>query len=174
VGYVNRDLVAGLNLLTNPLSNGANKISEVLPNVADGTTVFTFNGTGFDQTDYFLGWSNGDFVWGVGVGAWVESLAAQKVTFVGEVLTGAASNKSVPQGLSLQGSLVPQAGLITTDLKFPIADGDTIFTWKDGGFVNSAYFFGWPETGEPNLAVAEGFWVDKLAQGTWTRDFTIQ
>ena len=31
VGYVNKDLAAGLNLIANPLSNGGNTIGEVIP-----------------------------------------------------------------------------------------------------------------------------------------------
>merc|ERR1712065_79731 len=42
VGYVNKSLNAGLSLVANPLSNGGNKVSEVIPSAPIGTAIFLF------------------------------------------------------------------------------------------------------------------------------------
>jgi len=170
VGYVNKELSAGLNLLSNPLSNGENKIGEVIPVAPFGSTVFVFNGASFDQSTYVGVW-DADISLPVGVGFFIEAAEAATITFVGEVLQGVDTNKQVPAGLSIQGSLVPQAGTLT-ELGFPAAFGDTVFTWNGTGYDFDTYLGVWGA--EPSLSVGGAVFVDKAEAGAWDRNFSIQ
>ncbi len=172
VGYVNKSLDAGLSLIANPLSNGGNKVSEVIPSAPIGTTIFLFDAnTGFAVTQFVGVWSD-DVELPVGTGFYLQLPEAATVTFVGEVLQGDASNKSVPAGLSIQGSNVPKAASLT-DLNFPAAVGDVAYLF-DGAAFNPTTFLGvWAPT-EPSLGVADAVFVDKAEAGDWNQDFSIQ
>jgi len=185
VGYVNKALVAGLNMIANPLSNGGNSLAEVLPVVPNGSTVFTFAGGAFSGSQYAdLG--NGTGIWApdqtlnVGDGFFIQVSTDATVTFVGEVLQGAATNKTVPSGLSIQGSTVPLAGGLTTDHGFPASSGDTVFSWNSGtqGYDSAQYAQIDPTTGiwapaEPQLGLADAVFYNG-AGGAWDRNFTIE
>ena len=156
VGYVNKSLTAGLSLIANPLSNGGNKVSEVIPSAPIGTNVFLFDAsTGFAVTTF--------------LGVWPE---AATLTFVGEVLQGDATNKSVPAGLSIQGSTVPQAGGLSTVLGFPGAVGDIAYSFDGTAFAADTFLGVWAPN-EPNLGVGDAVFIDKTEAGAWDRNFTI-
>ena len=77
-----------------------------------GATAFVWNGAGYDSSQFVVipgvlsGWQP-EVNLPVGDGFFLDSPEATTVTFVGEVLQGEATNKSVPAGLSIQGSLFP-------------------------------------------------------------------
>lgn len=170
VGYVNKSL-DGLALVSNPLSNGDNKISEVIPSAPVGTAVFTFDAaSGFSVSQFVGVWSE-DLSLPVGEGFYIQVPSATTITFVGEVLQGADSNKNVPAGLSIQGSKVPQAGTLGS-LGFPAAVGDVVYSFDGTGFAANNFIGLWaPE--DPALAVGDAVFVDKAEAGDWNRDFTI-
>ena len=127
VGYVNKSLGSGFSLITNPLSFGDNMLSELIPSAPDGSKVFVFRNGAYDTASYLSAlnsWTK-DLNLPVGEGFFFENTSdtAVTVTFIGEVLQGGDTNKQVPAGLSIQGSLVPQAGSLS-DLAFPGGDGD--------------------------------------------------
>ncbi len=176
VGYVNIELSPGFNLISNPLSNGENKVSEVIPNAPEGATIFKFTGDGYMDISFGFGvWSNPDLELPVGVGFFLQNpgTEAVTVTFIGEVLQGDATNKTVPEGLSIQGSLVPQAGALAEDLGFPAADGDTVHVWNGTGWDSNTVGFGAFSPSEPTLSVGDAVFVDKASAGQWDRNFTI-
>ncbi len=182
VGYVNKDLAAGLNLIANPLSNGGNGINEVIPSAPNGATVFAWNGAGYDSSTYVVipgvlsGWSP-EINLPVGDGFFVDSPEATTVTFVGEVLQGEATNKSVPAGLSIQGSTVPVSGTLS-EHGFPAGSGDTVFSWNGAGFDSNQYVVipgvleAW-QPADPTLGVADAVFVDKAEGASWDRNFSI-
>ena len=98
------------------------------------------------------------------------------ITFVGEVPQGTL-NTTVPLGLSIRSSQVPQAGALTSVLGYPAADGDRVFQFDNTtgnykvntflGFLNS-----W-DPQEPNLAVGESFFIQSGVTKTWTRTFSV-
>jgi len=97
------------------------------------------------------------------------------VTFVGEVPQGARST-ALAKGLNLVASQVPQAGKLVDDLKFPAAEGDVIYQWntstqryKDP----NGFEFGEWGGGQPQIAVGEGFFVNKAAAASWDRTFSV-
>lgn len=179
VGYVNATMKAGSQMIANPLDAGAgnNTVSKLLPaTLPEGTTVYIYSGGGFVASAFEFGaWSNPDLALPPGVGAFVIIPAGSpdtKVTFIGEVPLGTASNMQLVNGIQLIGSKVPQAGKLSTDLKFPAADGDTVYQWAGTAYSGRAYDFGaWSE--EPVIAVGEGFWVVKAGAAAWDRNFSI-
>lgn len=178
VGYVNKELAPGFNLISNPLSNGNNTLAEVIPSPPDGSVVYLFqNGQWVSSTfDSIIGGWATSLNLPVGVGFFFNNKGSEAVTvtFVGEVLQGDDTNKTVPEGLSIQGSLVPQAGALTTDLQFPGADGDVVYSWINGAWVTASFASvvgGWSP--EPNLTVGGAVFVDKSAETQWDRNFTI-
>lgn len=170
VGYVNKSLNAGLSLISNPLSNGDNKASEVIPSAPIGTNIFLFDG-GFTVTTFLGVWSD-DVTLPVGGGFYIQLPEAATLTFVGEVLQGDDTNKEVPAGLSIQGSTVPQAGALGADLGFPGAVGDIAYSFDGTAFAADTFLGVWAPA-DPVLGVGDAVFIDKTAAGAWDRNFTI-
>jgi len=180
VGYINVTVPAkGYALVANQLNTGGNTLGEVIPSAPDGTVAFTYSTSGGFSTDgvEFGAWGTGSAKVGPGVGFFLQNngASAMTVTFVGEVPQGTLSTK-LNKGLNLVASQVPQAGKLSTDLKFPIAEGDLVYQWNASTqkYKDAAGFeFGDWTNGEPTVAVGEGFFVNKVAAGSWDRVFTI-
>jgi hypothetical protein len=191
VGYVNTSLVAGYNLISNPLNNTAtdgNLIKTLFGNLPDGTQVYLFNGTGFDigTVDSLSGGLTGpatllNHALMPGEGVFVRINAAQTITFVGEVMAGSLSNP-VPAGFSVRSSQVPQAGKVVDDLKFPVVEGDQIYIYNttsgkyDIYTSDSLATTGWDGPGaapNPSVDVGQAFFVHTVAAKNWTRSFSI-
>jgi hypothetical protein len=180
VGYINITVPAkSYALVANQLNVGGNTIKEVIPSVPDGTTVFKYaQGSGFsaNQAD-FGAWANEGASLAPGIGFFLQNTGAQPltVTFVGEVPQGNLTT-ALAKGLNLTGSQVPQAGKLVADLKFPAADGDTVFQWNVATQkylpANTLDFGAWSGN-EPTIAVGEGFFVQKAAAGSWARSFSV-
>lgn len=180
VGYINVDVPArGYALVANQLNTGGNTVPEVLPGVPEGTIVYKYSQTGgFGANSFEFGeWANPTQTLTPGEGFFLQNNSANaiKVTFVGEVPQGALST-TLANGLNLVSSKVPQAGKLVADLGFPATEGDIIYQWNSGtqayGPANGFEFGEWAG-GEPQIKVAEGFFVQKNGAGTWTRNFSV-
>jgi hypothetical protein len=197
VGYVNTDLVPGFNMISNPLNNTApngNTIANLfttgfqgaIPNALTvyhyNPTIDDFESTGYDDLDQAFSAPGASIVIPPGTGMFVflPGSVNKRVTFVGEVPQGAASNQQLPQGFSIKASTVPIGGLVTT-MNFPAGQADTIYEWNP---VTQEYFSAsyddldqtWTANGQPavpNIAVGEAFFLFKVQAATWTRDFTV-
>jgi len=188
VGYVNVNLPSGFSLVNNPLNVAAgNSLENTLgTNVLDGTTVYHFASGHYDVVASFI--AQGANIWDTslninpGDGIFVFSPGAQTVTFVGEVLQGSQTN-SIPNGFSILGSKVPQAGGLVSVLGFPAKDQDVVYQFHAGYSTDT--FFGpptvpagsefWDGGSEPSLTVAEGFFLFTSAGAhSWIRSFTVQ
>jgi hypothetical protein len=181
VGYVNKTLVPGFQLIANPLDNKAvngNTISNLFLGLPEGTIIYPFTGTTFQTIGFEFGeWSNPNFVLnpGDGVFIFIPGTANLTVTFVGEVKQnnpGPLVNP-IPKGLSIRASQVPQAGLLQADLKYVPEEGDIVYLYDTGTktYKTRSYEFGaW--SAEPNLAIAESFFLSSPNAKSWTRDFT--
>jgi hypothetical protein len=196
VGYVNTDLVPGFNLISNPLDNKAangNTITNLFTSGIQGPipqafTVYHFDPAiddfvtaSFDDIDGWGGQGAGVSIPpGTGVFVFLPGSANLRVTFVGEVPQGAASNQQLPQGFSIKASTVPAAGLVTS-MQFPAVQGDTIYEWdKVAQQYVSAGYDDIEETwtrnnvpAVPNIDVGEAFFLFKVAPATWTRNFNV-
>jgi hypothetical protein len=179
VGYINVSVDAGkFALVSNQLNAGGNKIGEVIPTASEGTIVFRYvAGAGFAGNGYEFGaWSLPDMVLAPGTGFFIQNntAAAQTFTFVGEVPQGTLSTDLVA-GLNLTGSQVPQAGTLAS-LGYTGAEGDVVYQWDAAAQAYKSpngFEFGSWSLGEPNIAVGEGFFIQKGAAATWTRTFSV-
>jgi hypothetical protein len=171
-----------LNLIANPLSNGGNTIGEVIPSAPSGAQVYAWNGAGYDTSQYVVipgvlsGWQP-EINLPVGDGFFIDSPEATTITFVGEVLQGDASNKTVPAGLSIQGSTVPVSGTLA-EHGFPAGSGDQAYSWNGNGWDANQYVVipgvleAW-QPADPVLGVADAVFVDKGEAAAWDRNFSI-
>lgn len=188
VGYVNVTVPAnGFALLANPLNVGTNNsISAVLPDVPVGTVVYTFDPTAaaFVQitkrsATLWSGGTGNNTVLNPGTGFFVRNAAATplNITFVGEVPQGTNLTVSIPKaGFNLIGSIVPQAGKVSTDLGLPTVANDAIYTFNptSQSYVTSTKRSAtlWSPS-EPVIEVANGFFLKATAPSTWTRSFSV-
>jgi hypothetical protein len=184
VGYVNTTVCPGFNLVANPLDNKAgNNIENLFPNPTAGLQIFVYRNNAFDDATFdpdLGGWTK-SLTLAPGEGFWLNWPAAKgTVTFVGDVMQGNLVNP-VPAGYSIRGSMVPQAGKLVEDLKFPVAAGDLFFMYNydndcKGGYVDTTFdpdFGGWTN-GEPMINVGQGFWAVTSKAVDWTREFTVK
>lgn len=175
VGYVNRTLEPGYNLISNPLNSGNNTIGNLFKDLPDGTQVFKFTGSGFRSATKDVTYEPADvaaLTANPGEGVFVRVNARETVTFVGEVPQGSLSI-DVPQGLSIRSSLTPQGGAAAIE-GFPAQDGDQIFQYDNvtKAYRSSTFDAGWQPDLRP-LVVGEAFFVRKGAAGTWSRNFSV-
>jgi len=187
VGYINQTIPAGYSMIANQLNASPdNKVSTIFASAPDQTTVFKFdhNSGSYAQAQYFrgIGWFGDDPNMSVspGEGAFILSFANFTNTYVGSLQLG--STNPIPSGYSLVSSSIPQAGQLVTDLKFPITDQATVFQFShaQNGYVQNQYFqgIGWfgdtlSGTGEPTIAVAEGFFLLNFQSTNWVRNFAV-
>jgi len=184
VGYYNVTVPAGggLKMVVNQLDTTNNTLAALIKNVPDGTQFFKWTGSTYDGALYEDPGTGGEwsksFDLPPGDGGFLKnnSGTALTITFVGEVKQGNLTN-AVPAGYNIEGSIVPQAGKLSTDLKLPAADGDQVFKWTGGTYAG--YLYEDPGTGgewspsEPTADVGEGFFSRKNAAINWVRNFTV-
>jgi hypothetical protein len=180
VGYINLDIPVGFSMIANQLNNnGKNTVADLMPAPPGATTVYKYNGTGYDQSTYdplFAEWDPPTMALTPGEGAFIKAATAFKLTLVGEVSTGNLVNQ-IPAGFSIRSSQVPQAGKLVADLKYVPAANDVVYQFKlDGSGYNQsqwdADFQEW-SGGEPTIRVGESFFIKKQAAGTWNRTFNV-
>lgn len=185
VGYVNLSLPPGDSLIANPLYYTNNTVAFWWPNAPDGAQVLKYlpelGGYAVSTFDGLSGtWSDPNFEIGIGQGFFFRNTSTETIlqTFVGEVLQGRLVNH-LPAGLSMKGSLVPQAGSINTVHRIPGMDGDTIKFWVNDGQAGGDYilstFIGAENAWVPdlNLDVGQGFWIEKQQAQDWVREFSV-
>ena len=191
VGYINKTIYPGFNLIANQLIQSNTTLQALIPNPPADTLVYKFTpGSGFQirQFDATFGWDlDPDLNLTPGSGIFVKNPSnvvggpAFTITFVGDVPTG---SQSVPivNGLNLIASIIPQAGLISTQLLFPAEADDQVFQFVNtgatlGGFLSTKQYdsgLGWDIDGEPNISVGEAFWLNSAGtHAPWVRTFTV-
>jgi hypothetical protein len=169
-------------MVVNQLDTTNNTLASLIKDVPDGTQFFKWSGTTFLGSLYEDPGGGGewsaDFALEPGEGGFIKNNSGSDVTitFVGEVKQGNLVNP-VPANYNIEGSIVPQAGALSTALGFPAADGDQVFKWN--GTTYAGYLYEDPGGGgewspsEPAVEVGEGFFSRKSAAVDWTRDFTV-
>lgn len=188
VGYVNKSMARGFNLVANPLNAGGNTLAEVLPSVPLGSRVFKYNNGSFtiatfEEDDFGVqGWTTPTATVAPGEGFFFQNntAAATNITFVGEVPQGTALNNPLVAGFNLKASIVPQAGQLDTTLEYPASLGDRVFKYNNAsGSYQIATFEeddfgvqGWTNPSFATLDVADGVFIFTGAAKTWTRNFS--
>ena len=169
VGYVNRLMQTGTNLVANPLDAWDNTITNVLWNCPDGTVIYdSFGGS---SECYGGVWAPASLSLNPGDGViLVNPSGPFLVTFAGEVMQGALTNP-LPAQPMLKSSMAPVAGL----WEFPAQEGDQIQTWDvtNQTFVMHTFSDGaWTNT-PPTVQPGEAFWVNVSAATNWVQNFTV-
>jgi hypothetical protein len=184
VGYYNITVPANqLVLIANQLNTTNNTLGSLIASPPPSSAFYKFTGSWnlyqFDPDD--LTWYPDSLVTlNLGEGGYFKSPTAMTLTFVGEVAQGALVNTGIAplNANHIVSSMVPQAGAVTTDLKFPAEPSDAVYkftgSWNLYQFDPDDLTF-YPS--EPTFAVGEAMMVKKAAGGTataWTRNFTVQ
>jgi hypothetical protein len=197
VGYYNLALTNGYNVIANQLDLDGTGLNNTVytaigTNLPAGTRILAFvppatypfvtlagttwSGAGLAQVNSALG---------LGGGVWLKIPAnasyPQTVTVVGNVMQGALANTKInTSGYAVVSSMVPQAGLVQTDLKLTPAAGNYIFQWlgqkgTQGYGSKHTYASGttW-SAGQPSVDVGEAFFLFGSATTSWSRNFTVQ
>jgi hypothetical protein len=174
LGYATVTLRPGFAAISNPFRSPNATIGDIFPHWPDGTNL-----TRFDSRFYKLKKNE------VGRGQWVDPNepcgAGEGIiffnptddykthSFVGEVCVGTRS-MPLPAGVSLQGSILPQPGRISTDHKLPVAEGDAIYMFDPDRQDYQTHTFDGVKWGpsEPVIGTGEAFWIAKNKPGHWT------
>ena len=181
VGYYNIPCAANqLYMIANQLNTTNNTLGGLIPNGPADAQVYKYNGgyAGYVFDDVDLNWEGGPTVTlNPGEGVFYKSPSATTLTFVGEVLQGTLVNTLPINTLAMRSSLVPQQGLISTDLKVPGEADDEAYVYNGGyaGFVFDDVDLAWEP--EPTINVGQAFFYKKAAtsvSSTWTRNFTVE
>lgn len=186
VGYVNVTVPAGkFALLANPLNQPTNSLAAVLPDVPANTIVYVYDPatSQFAQaTKRTSGWSGAGAaaMLNPGQGFFIKNVgtADMNITFVGEVPQGTNLTINFPKaGFYLVGSIVPQAGKVSTDLGLPAVNGDKVYVFDPATQLYSTLTkrtgTTWSGGAEPTIPVANGFFYQATAAGNWTRSFSV-
>jgi hypothetical protein len=170
VGYVNVDVPAGFSMIANQLDNGnGNMLNDLIPSADIGTTIYKFDATtGFSPSTFISDWQP-NLSLAPGEGAFINVGTATTLTFVGEVKTG-TSTVSIPSGFSIKSSVLPISEKLE-DSGFPASIGDTVYFFRNGGYVASTFISDFQPEAKP--AVGESFFVNKGTAADWTRTFTV-
>ncbi len=188
-GYINVVVPAHrFALLANQLNKPTNSLATVLPAVPANTTVYVLNsGTGAFDTAIKLpdgSWSgtaaNATLEPGAGFFLKNDGAVDLSITLTGAVPVGTNLTVRVPAGWSLLSSIIPQAGSLERDLKFPAAVGDQFFLFDTASqFYLPAYtrrLGGWTGgvgNGEPVIMPTQAFFYKAVSPTNWTRSFLL-
>jgi hypothetical protein len=202
VGYVNVPvpanptfvMVANPLQFVNPNSGLTNNLNDLFTNAPNNFIVWEYTGSGWvkytrhTSTGLFSGY-DGHAI-NPGEGFMVQAPTGSPGitnTFTGNVLQGPTS-QVYPAGISPAAVINPVAGRVMTDLGYPGANNDKIYTYDPtlgwltatrhsagaGSWSGSYYQLGVGDgSGEPTLSVGQGFFINSPAGGTWTRNFTV-
>jgi hypothetical protein len=169
-------LQPGFSLIANPFNARSNAVGALLSSVPEGTTLYKLSNGAYSINSFEFGaWSNPDQTLEPGEGAFIHYLGNSPLvlTFLGQVTQGRLIN-SLPSGYSIISSQVPQAGVIDTNLGFPVDDGDTVYLYNNasGAFTTYTYDFGVWNT-PPSLSLGQSFIVRKTRSHDWIRFFSF-
>lgn len=193
VGYVNVDLVAGWNMIANPLDSGDNVLGNLFPEGAtaalpNGSALYKFTNGAYDITTYDYDDFEEIYVWGKpnmalnpGEGAFIKTPEAATVTFVGQIVAG-SYDVALSPGWNMISSPTPVAG--TQDeigLSKAVTVGDALYAFSASTQSYSIATYDYDEFEEVNvwskdinIGVGDAFFLKAANAGTWTRTFEIK
>jgi hypothetical protein len=189
VGYVNKTMVPGFNLIGNPLNTGSNTVSQLFPSVPLGSRIFRYVNGSFPFTTFVeddetqvQGWDQPNLQLNPGQGFFFQNNRTTNVTvtFVGEVPQGTLANPVVT-GFNLKSTVVPQAGQLDTVHQYPAALGDRVYKYNSAtrGYAFTTFVTdddtglnGWQNPALATVDVAEGVFIFTQAGKAWNRTFS--
>jgi len=176
VGYVNKTLpISAMQLSGTPLDDGTNKLSSALAGAPNGTTVYVWNGAGYNSASKAKGSWSTDLSIPPGVGMFIQSGGtAGTNTYVGQVTAqvGGSVSNAIPAGVTtLRGSMVPYAGdLNDTNLALgtTLANGSIIYKWTGAGYTSSSKAKGSWSTAL-SFSVGEAMFINSATATQWVQ-----
>jgi hypothetical protein len=179
VGFVNVTAAPGYSIVANPLIPATNRVGDIFSGLPSGTTLSKFrpsrNDFAVNSYDGLYNiWDDPNQTFGNGEAAFLLNPASTNltVTFVGEIAQG-LSSRPMPAGYSMIGAAWPVSGLLENELGYSPSLGDVVYLFRNGEYdIRQAIGNGvWDN--EPKIEVGEGFFVYRITQGAWTRNFSI-
>lgn len=179
VGYVNVTINPGFNLVANPLNNGDNMLSTVLPYLAteDEVNALFWNGAGYDLATYFEGEWDSDYVFAPGSGCFLQNMSDEAfvATFVGEITVGEQSTV-IPAGFSIVSNLIPQDATLS-ELGLPLSGEsgeDYVLFWEGASYGTPISFFEGEWDEDATLSVGEALYLYNAGEeAVWTKTFAF-
>ena len=182
IGYVNLTAAPGYSLFTAPLAypygtSGTNQtIADQIPATVDGGSVFKVDGNGFIANNFLDGWSDPGMILTLGEGWFFHNPTPEPftLTFIGAVMEGRLINR-LPTGFSACAGLLPQAGLVSSELAFPFTPGAEVF-FLDGPSQSYQSYAAGPtgwEPFEPRVEVGSAFLVREPQGQDWLREYSM-
>lgn len=201
-GFVRRQVSAGcLDLVANPLDAPVNTLDGLFTPMPDGTflpggaQIYKQNTQGswtFDEYQWSSNcwsmWNAASNVWtpagasvtlSPGEGFWIANPSSNlmTLTFAGLVRQGALVNP-ISTNTWIYSSMVPQTGLLQTDLQYIPNTGDEVFIYDPTNINYSIYTYGpvkhpgcwWPY--ELVLQAGQAFVLSPAATNSWNRRFS--
>jgi len=184
VGYVNQLIQPGFSLLANPLNTDTNGATEVLAALPDFSLVYVYNAGQFTVSESYEG-AYYDPVSGnpvatpilpPGIAFFVNNAGSTFTnTYIGSVAIGigASGTNALTAGFQAIGSLLPEAGGVTTVLNLTPADFSLLYSYSGNFSVAESYEGAWydPVSGnpvsEPQATIAQGFFINNNASANW-------
>jgi hypothetical protein len=177
IGFAGLTLSPGYSMIANPFVGNANTVSALLPVMPEQATFSKFDLLMFRLTNNLFEngrWSNPNETLLPGEGALVGNTGSKPRTLflAGRIMHGHLSN-SLPGGFSIRSSLIPVAGQLDTDLRFPIGEGDAIhiFDRDKQDYVVHTFASGKWSPAPPIIGIGESFWVAKSQAENWVQEF---
>jgi hypothetical protein len=176
-GFIRLSLGAGYSYIANQLITTNSSIASILPQLPPGSTFYKWdetNATYVSSSFRFGSWSNPNLTLDPGEGAILSLPSAAVITFFGSVPNGHLVNP-IPSGWSLRSSLLPQTGLIATDLGLTPTNGQIVDIWDDAtqSYISYTYRFGSWASGEPTLRIGQCYFNSSNVTNDWIRDFSL-
>jgi|GEM_PF-1369100 len=188
VGYINivitNDSPTNLVLICNPFNhyvNGTidNSLTTLMPAPPENSYVFIWDPSRqlyavstYEIDDYGLyTWDyNGYLNPGSGFYFLSGSLNTT-LSFYGSLPT----DTTVPLGSGLQivSPLLPRSGYISTDLGYPIQNGDHVYAMPNHNLIEYQYTNGTWSPSEPYISVGQAFWSDKTTEDNWIQNISV-
>ena len=175
VGYVNVVTPGSSQyaLIANPLDDGTNNLTDLVPSAATGSTVLVWNGASYNSsTKTPTSWSANPHI-APGTGFFLRTAAIFTNTFVGNVAAapggGTVTNALAGGVYSLVGSAIPYSdNLASTNLNLVPATGSTVLIFNGSGYTSSTKTpTSW--SFNPVIAAGQGFFVRPTVAYSWVQ-----
>ena len=149
----------GFSMIANPLNNGNNIISDLMPAVPENVMLYKLVDGSYNINIFEFGeWSDPSMTLSPGEGAFIFNPDYEfEVVFVGEI--NKESQRLIPQGISIIS--LPMNSDIESGL--PVSDGDIIYQFDNatGKYIVSVFEYEeWNNV--PNIKIGESFFINKM------------
>ncbi|MED6314669.1 MAG: Ig-like domain-containing protein, partial [Verrucomicrobiota bacterium] len=170
-------LPSGKTMIANPLDNGGNRVSDLLPNAPVGSTLSKFNPTtGNWVTNTFTGaWSQPGMTLEPGEGALFDNKGDEFSVLLAGFTPWRKTALSIPSGDSVVSSALAKGGLLSSRLGLPIAEGLVVKLLNNatGNYDTYTVVDGAWSPSEPSVSLGQAFLVTVPSAITWSPDPTL-